>query len=62
MLIEAQNRIADLITKDPNSRFILTLSEPERTDAISGVEAMIDLPDKPQKVTLKTIMLKSEYR
>ncbi len=62
MLIEAQKRIADLITKDPHSRFILTVSEPERTDSISEVETIVVLPDKPQKITLKTILLRSEYR
>ena len=62
MLLEAQNRIAELIALDPNSRCILTLSEPERTDSATEVETMLSIPEKPQKITLKTILLRSEYR
>ncbi|MBS1537528.1 MAG: SAM-dependent methyltransferase [Bacteroidetes bacterium] len=62
MLLDAQNRIAELIALDSHSRFILTLSEPENSDIPTEVETMLSVPDKPQKITLKTILLRSEYR
>jgi hypothetical protein len=61
MLLESLQRIADLIANDTHSLFILTMSEPERT-ASTQVEKMLALPDKPQKITLKTIVLRSEFR
>jgi len=62
MLLEAHSRIAELIALDSFSRFILTLSEPERIDIVTEIETMLSLPEKPQKITLKTLLLRSEYR
>ncbi|MBK9246820.1 MAG: SAM-dependent methyltransferase [Ignavibacteria bacterium] len=64
MLIEATQRLVNCIKTDEHLRFILTISEQDHGAKIpeAGVLQLLNLPEQPHKITLKTILLRGEFR